>query len=398
MTNQTWSPQQATALDKVAEWMKTSSKPYFYLAGYAGTGKTTLARHFAEGVEGRVVYGSFTGKAASVMRSKGCEGATTIHRLIYNPSSKGASKLRDLRAKLEEMEDRECAAAMTLRIKIQAEVKILKQPGWDLNEAASIRDASLVIIDECSMVTGKMADDLLSFGVPVLVLGDPAQLPPVGGGGFFTNGTPDFMLTEVHRQARESGILRLATEIREGKPLDYCDYGDACVIAKADLDVTTVPDFDQVIVGRNKTRHATNKRVRELMGHTRELPVAGDRLLCLKNNHDLGLLNGEIYYAAGDARDMIETVALQIEPEGGGRMQWIDAWKAPLLGLEMEHYDSSNETQEFGFGYVLTAHKAQGSQYGKVLVIDESHIFKADAARWLYTSATRAADKLVIVR
>ena len=398
MTNHTWSPQQSTALDKVAAWMDNRDKPFFYLAGYAGTGKTTLAKHFAAGVAGRVVYGSFTGKAASVMRSKGCEGATTIHRLIYNPSSKGAAKLRELRTKLDAMEDKEGREALALRLKIQAEVARLKQPGWDLNESASIRDAELVIIDECSMVTGKMADDLLSFGVPVLVLGDPAQLPPVGGGGFFTNGKPDFMLTEVHRQARESGILRLATEIREGKGIDYCDYGDARVIRRGELNPDDVPGYDQVIVGRNKTRHATNRRVRELLGHTRDLPVTGDRLLCLRNNHDLGLLNGEIYYAAGDARDMIETVALQIEPEGGGRAQWVDAWKAPLLGQELEHYDSGNDTQEFGYGYVLTCHKAQGSQYGKVIVFDESHIFRADAARWLYTAATRAADQLVIVR
>src|SRR6266404_9279040 len=85
-----FSPEQDAALKAVAEWLK--AKPgqgnvplVFRLFGYAGTGKTTLARHLAEGVDGKVLYAAFTGKAACVMRSKGCRGASTIHRLIYKP-------------------------------------------------------------------------------------------------------------------------------------------------------------------------------------------------------------------------------------------------------------------------------------------------------------------------
>lgn len=394
----TWSPQQAHALDAVAEWMRTRSAPFFKLFGYAGTGKTTLAKHFAEGVDGMVVYGSFTGKAASVMREKGCTNATTIHRLIYNPASKGGARLRELRKELEAIpeDERDGAKARKLRLQIQDEVRKMKAPGWDLNESASIRDASLVIIDECSMVNGRMADDLLSFGVPVLVLGDPAQLPPVGSAGYFTKGKPNVMLTEVHRQARESGILRLATDIREGRGVEFGEFGDARVIRRADLDPEQAAKSEQIIVGRNKTRHATNRRVRQLRGYESELPQKGDRLLCLRNNHDLGLLNGEIYEAVNDARDMINTVSLQVQPEGTGRVQWVEAWKAPFLGEEPEDYDK--ELQEFGYGYVLTCHKAQGSQYRDVLVIDESATFRNDAAKWLYTAVTRASHELVLAR
>lgn len=392
-----WSPQQATALQRVNDWLKNRSAPFFYLAGYAGTGKTTLAKHFAEGVDGEVVYGSFTGKAASVMRSKGCDGATTIHRLIYESHQKGAARLRQLQADLAKL-DTNSSAAAALRDKIRAEVENLKQPNFHLNPNAELRHAALVIIDECSMVGTQMGHDLLSFGVPVLVLGDPAQLPPVGGAGFFTNGEPDFMLTEVHRQAKGSGILKLATDVREGRALKLCDLGDARVMQKGDLDPASVPGYDQVLVGRNKTRHATNVRMRELIGWSSEFPEPGDRLVCLKNNHDLGLLNGEIYTTI-DARELDqETLHLFIEPADGGPAQGVEVWKAPLLGEKLEHWDHNNEVQEFAYGYVLTCHKAQGSQWPRVIVFDESRRLPGDPAKWLYTAITRASDEVTIIR
>lgn len=211
-----WSSQQSAALDAVADWLRTKSSPFFYLAGYAGTGKTTLARHFAEGV-GQVVYGAYTGKAASVMRAKGCHDATTIHRLIYECRAKGSTRLKELQAQLAKTKDP--VELLVIRTKIHEEIDNLKQPHFELNPDSNVRDADLIIIDECSMVSQKIGEDLLSFGVPVLVLGDPAQLPPVRGAGFFTEGEPDVMLTEVHRHGERSGILELATAIRQGEPL-----------------------------------------------------------------------------------------------------------------------------------------------------------------------------------
>jgi exodeoxyribonuclease-5 len=393
-----WSPQQAAALNAVAEWRALRKTPYFYLAGYAGTGKTTLAKHFAEGMHGNVAFGSFTGKAASVMRDKGCVGATTIHRLIYESRSKSGKRLRELQAQLAATATTTTLQRATLRVQIQQEIDKLKQPHFQLNPDANLRDAALVIIDECSMVNEEMGRDLLSFGVPVLVLGDPAQLPPVFGGGFFTKGEPDVMLTEVHRQARESGILRLATDVRMGKGLDYCDEGEAVVMPKGDLDPYEIPAlYDQILVGRNKTRHATNKRMRDLMGYKSEFPLLGDRLVCLRNNHDLGLLNGEIYTAGDDARVFDDgTLAMQIDD--GEQQQIVEAWQAHFLGEKPEHFDRSGDTQEFDFGYVLTVHKAQGSQWPSVLVFDESRCFRADWQKWLYTAITRAADHLTVIK
>ena len=163
-----WSAEQSAALDKVGRWLQAGEPQVFRLFGYAGVGKTTLARHVAEAAQGEAAFAAFTGKAALVMRSKGCAGASTIHALIYRAS-----------------EGEEGA------------------PTFTLNHDGPASRAGLIVIDECSMVDAELGRDLLSFGKPILVLGDPAQLPPVKGGGFFTEAEPDVMLTEIHRQAEE---------------------------------------------------------------------------------------------------------------------------------------------------------------------------------------------------
>src|SRR6476620_2410555 len=195
-----FTPHQDQALRVVAEWLKakpgTNGTPQvFRLFGYAGTGKTTLARHIADEADGDVKYAAFTGKAASVMRGKGCHGASTIHSLIYRTRESG-----------DEI------------------------PNFDLWDEAPASKAELIIIDECSMVDPELGKDLLSFGVPLLVLGDPAQLPPIQGGGFFTEAEPDAMLTEVHRQAADDPIIHMSMAVREGEWLEPGRYGESEVV------------------------------------------------------------------------------------------------------------------------------------------------------------------------
>lgn len=390
------SAQQDAALVAVRRWLAEKSAPFFYLAGYAGTGKTTLARHFAEGFEGRTAYGAFTGKAASVMRSKGCTGATTIHRLIYVQRPRSVEELRELQEKL--LTETDPIKVRALRQRIAEEVTAARRPSFTPNPDSVLKEVDLVIVDECSMVGRDMAGDLLSFSKPVLVLGDPAQLPPVGSAGFFTKGEPDYMLTEVHRTAAESPILRLATQVRQGHTPDYQPTGAARVVRRGELPPEAYAACDQILVGKNETRHATNARVRALKGRRTELPEAGERLVCLRNCHDLGLMNGDIYTTLAAARDGGDKVGLHVEAEGGGMPVEVEAWRAPLLGQDLQDFDHTNKVQEFAFGYVLTVHKSQGSEFARVAVFDESRIFRAAARSWLYTAVTRASEELILVR
>lgn len=409
-----WGDEQNDALRAVAAWMKDPSQQLFRLFGYAGTGKTTLARHFAEGIEGKVMFGAYTGKAAHVLRTKGCADASTIHSMIYHSKEKGRAKLKELEIALtdlyaqlkgEGLSDDEVNShrrMMDIRGLIAQERKSLARPIFSRNPDSEVKFAKLVVIDECSMVDGQMGEDLLSYGAKVLVLGDPAQLPPVGGGGFFTeNVKPDVMLMDIHRQARDNPIIEMATKTRNAEELPIGSYGTSRVIEPKDSNPELALRVDQILVGRNKTRYGSNKRIRTLKGITEDHPIEGDRLVCLRNNHDRGLLNGAIWEVDGVGPVFQDNVFMSISPMDGDGPQSMD------VEAHMHHFQGrgedlpwweKKEKEEFDYGYALTVHKSQGSQWKDVLLFDESWCFRKDRWRWLYTGITRAEDQVTIIR
>ncbi|WP_299868127.1 ATP-dependent RecD-like DNA helicase [uncultured Hoeflea sp.] len=373
-----FSPQQDEALKAVSRWLKDGRSQLFRLFGYAGTGKTTLARHFAENVDGEVLFAAFTGKAAQVLRARGAKNARTIHSLIYRPRGE------------EEVSDEETG-------------KTTISPMFSINRQSPLAQAALIIIDECSMVDEALGKDLMSFGTPILVLGDPGQLPPISGGGFFTEHEPDILLTEIHRQARDNPIIDLAMQVREGREIMHGDYGAAKVIGKADVERDMVLDADQVLVGTNRTRRRYNQRLRQLKGFTQDVPQAGDKLVCLRNDPSKGLLNGSLWQVMTASKETVKPgINLMVRPEDDDMDR--GAAKIKLLksvfedpGLEVP-WSTKKRYDDFDYGYALTVHKAQGSQWNSVVLFDESFAFRDTRERWLYTAITRAAETLVIVR
>jgi exodeoxyribonuclease-5 len=365
-----FTPDQDRALEAVSSWLaagpgRSGTPQVFRLFGFAGTGKTMLARHIAANADGKVLFAAFTGKAALVMRSKGCERASTIHSLIYKPRDSG-----------DEL------------------------PSFDLWDDAPASKAALIVIDECSMVDADLGRDLMSFGVPLLVLGDPAQLPPISGGGFFTGAEPDVMLTEVHRQAQDNPIIRLSMDIREGRLLQPGTYGETQIVTKRDLDGQRVLDADQVLVGRNATRRAYNLRLRERRGHVGELPIAGDKLVCLRNNKRKGLFNGALWSVKERPSTRRDIIKMRLQPDDGFAGKGIKVSVRSECftgGIESLDWPERKPYDEFDFGYVLTVHKAQGSQWDDVTLFDESQAFTENRQRWLYTGVTRAAKRLTVV-
>ncbi|WP_418135640.1 ATP-dependent DNA helicase [Agrobacterium sp. El2ro-1b] len=373
-----FSPQQDEALKAVSRWLKEGRTPVFRLFGYAGTGKTTLAKHFAENVDGEVLFAAFTGKAAQVLRSRGATNARTIHSLIYRPRGE------------ETVEDEETG-------------KTSVAPMFSINRQSPLAKAALIIIDECSMVDEQLGKDLMSFGTPILVLGDPGQLPPVSGGGFFTEQEPDFLLSEIHRQAKDNPIIHLAMDVREGREIMRGDYGSAQVISKSEVTQSLVLDADQVLVGTNRTRRRYNQRLRELKGFSADYPQSGDKLVCLRNDPAKGLLNGSLWQVMSSSRETVKPgINLMIRPEdddmdrGAAKIKLL---KAAFEDVETEiPWSTRKRYDEFDFGYALTVHKAQGSQWNNVVLFDESYAFRDSRERWLYTAITRAAETLTIVR
>ncbi|WP_313612593.1 ATP-dependent RecD-like DNA helicase [Agrobacterium sp.] len=373
-----FSPQQDEALKAVSRWLKEGRSQVFRLFGYAGTGKTTLAKHFAENVDGEVLFAAFTGKAAQVLRSRGASNARTIHSLIYRPRGE------------EAIEDEETG-------------KTSIAPMFSINRQSPLAKAALIIIDECSMVDEQLGKDLMSFGTPILVLGDPGQLPPVTGGGFFTEQEPDYLLSEIHRQAKDNPIIQLAMDVREGREIMRGDYGSAQVISKSEVTQSLVLDADQVLVGTNRTRRRYNQRLRELKGFSADYPQSGDKLVCLRNDPAKGLLNGSLWQVMSSSRETVKPgINLMIRPEDDDMDR--GAAKIKLLKAAFEEteteipWSTRKRYDEFDFGYALTVHKAQGSQWNNVVLFDESFAFRDSRERWLYTAITRAAETLTIVR
>ena len=373
-----FSPQQDAALKAVSRWLRDGRPQVFRLFGYAGTGKTTLARHFAEHVDGSVQFAAFTGKAAQVLRSKGAVNARTIHSLIYRPRG-------------EEAVSDESTGRTTM------------SPTFSLNRQSPVAKAALIVIDECSMVDEALGRDLMSFGTPILVLGDPGQLPPISGGGFFTDHEPDILLTEIHRQARDNPIIRLALDVREGREFMQGNYGTAQVIGKADVTQDLVLAADQVLVGANRTRRLYNRRIRALKGYEGETPVVGDKLVCLRNDPAKGLLNGSLWKVMTSSRETVKPgINLLVSPEEDDPDRGVSKIKLLKAAFEEPESDIPWSTKkrydDFDFGYALTVHKAQGSQWDNVVLFDESYAFKDTRQRWLYTAITRAAERLTVVR
>jgi len=419
-----WSPQQQEAIDKIVDWYTSSEQQVFRLFGYAGTGKTTLARSIVDQLGVNAVFAAFTGKAAYVLRTKGCDGARTIHSLIYQPVEKVRAKLNQLERQLAQTIDPAEAAVLERQIAVEAER--LHKPDFILREDSELAFAPLLVLDEVSMVGERIAADLLSFGVKVLCLGDPAQLPPVEGGGYFINAQPDHLLTEIHRSALDSPVTRLATSVRQSMPGDRTlGMGGLDGDSGRKLAVTAgeVAQFDQVLVGTNKVRWQAIHLLRRIKGLTGDLPQPGDRVIGLANSAEADIFNGQQFtvLAVKEADAGADRITMQVRDDAGDQRR-ITAWQAGFTGFEGEKLakrEGRGNVAAMTFAQAITCHKSQGSQWDRVLVVDESWIFARaatsaamqagsppDAAaaaghlngqRWLYTAITRAAQQVVVL-
>lgn len=410
----TLTDEQQAALEAVRRWydgrgISHNGRP-FRLFGPAGTGKTTLARHIAAALGlDDVVFGAYTGKAAQVLRRKGVD-ASTIHSAIYRPaqSAELRAKLWELQEQLADGIERGEGQDWINDTKIYiAEIEAeLRKPFFELNRDSEWAHADLIVLDEVSMVDSRMAADIESFGVPVLVLGDPAQLPPVGGAGHYTSEQPDVLLEQIHRQALESPVLNLATRIRlsRSRDLDVIDWEVASV--------SRAMAADQILCWRNATRWKLTERIRANLGRAPGIVDVGDRIMCLVNNKkDLGVLNGQQF----EVLEVKDDWHLRLRDDDGVE-RWIEVAPDGFQGLDGEAKLKGMRLFQGGvmaatYANAITVHKAQGSEWPHVYVIDETPAMMAqmsrregetaaiaEARRWLYTAVSRASERVTLGR
>lgn len=359
---------------KIAKSAYNSKQTITTIAGFAGTGKTTLVKYIIEslGLEMKdVAFVTFTGKASLVLQQKGLP-ASTIHSEFYNsyPKSDGTFSHRP-------------------------------KPELDNNY-------KLIIIDEISMVSQDLIKVITKHQIPVIALGDPGQLPPIGmDNGLLSN--PDIFLTEVMRQEAENPIIRLSMDIREGKGLRLQKNDNVQVIHRSELVDGMFSWADQILCGYNTTRQSINQQVRHMKGFTNiAQPENGDKIICLKNYWNIyskqngtPLINGTTGELSKIRMQTEKDIYIDFKPDFSEDIfKNIQGDLCPFNGNTRLTSKWKNKGQDpvlFDYGYAITTHKAQGSQYNKILLFEEV-LNGANHNRWLYTAITRAIEKIVIVK
>ena len=384
------SPDQSAARDQVLDWYGSRQrKPLLTLGGYAGCGKTTTLGAIGHAINGRIAYVCYTGKASLVLRTKLAgvldedrgDYCGTIHGLIYEPGPR-------------------VNGAMTWRK--------VKDRGMRYD---------LIVIDEGSMVDSVIFKDLSSFGIPILAVGDHGQLPPVSGVlNLMEN--PDVRLEHIHRQAEGSPIIRVSMLARLEGHIPVGVYGPG-VVKHRDmtvLDRIKDPKAGIILCGTNATRVRLNAKLRGRTG----LPVAGERVVCLRNDREAGIYNGSL----GEIVSIEDGCPLQgqTDPINGrplcrrgcdthcyGEINFDGViWSGTIVkdqfgaAKTIDEYHRVRPGQivggQFDFASAVTVHKFQGSEMDNVVVVEEcGWMPEPERRRWMYTAVTRSRSKLVII-
>jgi AAA domain-containing protein/UvrD-like helicase family protein len=392
---------QRSALGAILKWFSDGGHLPFTLGGLAGTGKTTLAGLLPDVLPAgtKIAYVAYTGKAVSVLRSKlpariSPDDISTIHRRLYQPQVATICLLSDLILAGQE------ATRCPVHLRAPDPCPVRQQISFAPVEEP-LAGYQLVIADEASMIPEQLWRDLTRHGVPVLAIGDHGQLPPVRS-SFSLMADPDFRLEEIHRQAAGSPILAVARWAREQGHIPHGWYGENVVkIYPTDLGATGLHprDSDMIITGTNATRMYHNAAMRAEHGRS-GIPSVGDVVICLRNNYEQGLFNGQrgvITEVLNDALMVKDELVFELVIE----LEGISApWTGCVSAAQFEAPETLSTLPRdialFGYGYALTCHKSQGSQAGRVIVIEESWP-TVDRQRWLYTAVTRAEHTLTVV-
>ena len=385
------SEEQGAALAAINQWQRARDKPYFILQGYAGTGKTTIVKELAG--EGGVSYLAYTGKAALQLRLKGCGNATTIHQALYEGKDKSTKRLQEL---LHEFANTSRPGHKErLHEEIKAERKRVAVPTWQTKPSPALLASKLIVVDEYSMVGATILTDLLSLKIPVLFVGDPAQLPPVMDICPLEAERPHYRLQTIHRQAAENPLLRAATAVRKGDYSLLTTDGSFLVKSRAEAGWEDYKNADQVLCARNNTRRALNKKSRTMLGQHGPLNV-GEKIIFLKNDHQEGVFNGSIGTVTAEPffDDVTDEVGLNVDL-GTHRLEAYAAWSGYLKG--QTDAPQNSRTQAVDHAFAITVHKSQGSEWDRVLVHEEV-IPGTDHKRLLYTALTRARTACTLIR
>lgn len=379
--------QQEAAVFIALDWyyMKSDKQQLLTVAGLAGTGKSTCLRSIISALglmHNSVLYVALTGKAVSVLRMKGHQ-ASTIHRAFYS-------------------------------------AKPYKNSVFFTRKPSIPSNIKLIVIDEFGMIGDTMIKDILSFGIPVVALGDPGQLPPLFEQNTFMEETKlDVFLDKVMRTTDTSGILTLAMEARNKNNLIPGVYGDSRVLDVKE-NLKPMLDYDKVLCWTNKTRKYLNSYIRKELGMVSRYPLRGERVMFLGNRYDKSIdyMGIELYLVNGLECEVVED-CYQIDDNQicmKARPTFVDdpelyfdvmcnKWVFDSYFEEVPDIKTlmaTDREEERGsifcdFAYAASVHSSQGSEWKNILVVDEMTKWRPEYYAWLYTALTRASVSVDVI-
>lgn len=368
---------QDKALKLAHHWIASGGK-LLKLGGPAGSGKSFLIPLIADfiGIENCVLM-TPTGKAANNLQKAGLH-ASTIHSTIYKVMDTDDEKESD-ETTFEDDDDVEVP-------EFDYDSRI---PDFMLKDSDYFDDKKLFIIDEASMVGSSLLKDILSFGVPVLLVGDPNQLAPVNDTSVYT--TCDFYLEEIVRQAKDSPIIWLSQQALDGR-LSQGMFG-SCMVRQGTPQDSELLYADVVLTDTNNRRANLNQHIRELvMG---ELPsqwiVEGDKLICRTNDPDY--TSGDGFSLTNGTQGVVSEILHINKLKAEIRMDNDDLGKFQFECTHMPlKFPPKKRPPTVELGYALTVHLSQGSEWNNVIY----DLSMNPTKRALYTAITRAKQSLLI--
>lgn len=270
------------------------------------------------------------------------------------------------------------------------DIPVIKKDPLDL-----VMKYKLFLVDESSMVNQIQGRDITSYGIPTILVGDPFQLPPVKAKPFWEGMKADTVLTRIERQKGPGAGIPLAGErLRKGEQISRNE--SLTIHPKSSLDDESWTTTDQIICGTHKTRERLCRFVRKRLGHNSDHPQKGEKVVAVYNDKSRGIMNGELYSVEDSELLRNGTVCrMTIKDPYGRVIEKVDAWTRGFGGRSNTDF-LDDQFGKFWWGYAITCHQSQGSEWKNIVVCDDWPGDSHD--RWLYTAITRAAIKCELVQ
>ena len=399
--NFTLNPGQEFVVRAAVDWFLNSDEQLFQYDGPPGSGKSVVLNEIVKrlglNINTEIAPMSFIGAASLVMRTKGLLTAKTAHSWIYEVYQ---VPLKD-----------PTNGRIIYKASGEPYYEYRYKPRKTLGKAIK-----LIIIDEAYCMPRAMRPEIEKFGVKILACGDQNQLPPVKDKPAFLVDGKIYHLTQVMRQIGIEDIVFIANRAMLGLPLLNGYYGHSMVLEREDVSDALLLWADVIICGTNRTRDKINKHIRHLRHFTGLLPNYGERVVCRNNNwdltvqdnfgNDISLVNGLIGTVSNQPgidsfSTKNNTFTMKFIPDLANCEFVCDAnYDYMISDSDMRpaiKKDISEAGQMFEFAYAITCHISQGSQFHKVIYIEETLGGGIQSCLNL-VGATRADQQLVYVK